>query len=134
MLKVIEDKDLFKLLPLYVDMVKQIEIYKDCSNVEALLDLTVQLTKPDFFAVGDFEGDKLVGFICGFQENKDTWFQSGLYHTIPFRVRKTVEVVEGILKAKGYKAWSTEYGKKDNRCLAPKLGAEVYIIKYKKEI
>ena len=134
MLRYIEDVDYLQLVELYVKMVKSIDIYKDKPIPAIVAELTSQITRDGFFALGDFNDDKLVGFICGYNESPTTWFQSGLFHYIPYRVTKLIKQAEERLKTFGYSHWTTEYGKQDNRCLAPKLGAKVQIIKYIKEI
>ena len=134
MLRYIEDSEYLQLAELYIKMVKSIEIYKDKPIPAIVVELTSQLPKAGFFAIGDFKDDKLVGFICGYNETNKIWFQSGLFHSIPHRVLKLIKMAEDRLAVLGYSHWTTEYGKQDNRCLAPKLGAKVQIIKYIKEI
>ena len=134
MIRVINDDDYIQFMQQYIDMCLSIELYKNEKISVLAAELAYQIQKPGFIAIGEFEGAKLLGFICGYNENKTTWFQSGLAHKVPFRVKKLIMTVEQILKDSGYTHWTTEYSKHDNRCLAPKLGAKVQTIKYIKEI
>ena len=134
MIRVINDDDYIQFMQQYIDMCLSIELYKNEKISVLAAELAYQVQKPGFIAIGEFEGTELLGFICGYNENKTTWFQSGLAHKVHFRVKKLIMTVEQILKDSGYTHWTTEYSKQDNRCLAPKLGAKVQTIKYIKEI
>lgn len=134
MIRVINDDDYIQFMQQYIDMCLGIELYKNKRISVLAAELAYQIQKPGFLAIGEFEGNELLGFICGYKETNTTWFQSGLKHKVPYRVRNLIKVVEQILKDTGYTHWTTEYSKQDDRCLAPKLGAKVQTIKYIKEI
>ena len=134
MIRIITDDDYIQFIQQYVDMILSIDLYKNKKVSVIVAELNEQVKQPGFFAVGDFKDTTLLGFICGYTESNGVWFQSGLNHSIPYRVSKLIKVTEQMLKDAKYTHWTTEYSKHDNRCLALKLGAKVQTIKYIKEI
>lgn len=134
MLRLIGEDDYLAFIALYTEMIKSIELHKDLPISLIVADIVEQVKQPDFMVVGDFKDSELVGFVSGYRENKNTWFQTGLFNRIPFRVTKMIKATEAILTQLGYTHWATEYSKQDDKCLAPKLGAKVQTIKYIKEI
>ena len=134
MIKQISENELFDFLKLYEAMVREIDCYKHLPSSAIAMSILESMQRRNFFAYGDYKDGKLVGMICGYEEDKDTWYQLGLYNPIPFRAIKMIEEVEQELKDLGYTHWTTEYSKQDDKCLAPKIGAKVLSTRYIKEI
>ena len=134
MIRQIEEKELYSFLQMYEAMVREIDCYKHLPSSVIALSVLQAMQRKNFFAFGDFKDEKLIGMICGYEEDKDTWYQLGLYNQIPFRAIKMIKEVEQELKDLGYTHWTTEYSKQDDKCLAPKIGAKILSTKYIKEI
>lgn len=132
MIKLVDDDNFLAFLNLYIHMHK--EINPNAKESSIISRLSYEMKQEDFFIFGDFKDCVLVGFICGFKENSTTWFTSGMSHTMPIRLVKLIKSSEEFLAIRGYTHWTTEYSKKDDKCIAPKLGAIIETIKYKKEI
>jgi len=131
MFKVIEDKDFLQLLSLYIKMYKVID--PSLSNSVVSIILAEEMKQPRFIAFGVFQEDTLIGFLSGYTEKPGTFFNSGLYCESKIKVRMLLEKSEQALKHIGYTSWTTE-AKGHIKSLAPKFGANIESIRYKKEI
>jgi len=131
MFKVLSDKDFMQLLNLYIEMYKTID--PALSNSVVSIILAEELKKPGFIAFGVFQQDTLIGFLSGYQEKPNVFFNSGLYCSCKLQVKKLLEESEKALKCLGYESWVTE-ARGHIKSLAPKFGAYIELVRYRKEI
>jgi hypothetical protein len=131
MIRVLNDKDFLPLLSLYIEMYKVIDSSLSTSVVTIIL--CDELKQPDFIAYGVFHNDTLVGFLSGYTIKESEFFNSGLYCSFKTKVQGLFAFSENDLRKRGYTSWSTE-ARGHIKSLAPKLGAKIEYIKYKKEL
>lgn len=131
-IKLIDNDDYLTLLKLYTKMYKIID--HKLNSFQVSLILNSEISRKDYYAIGLYKDNKLIGYVSMYAEDEDTMFITGSFIPIALYVRRLFDEVENHIKSLGYKAWTTEYNKNDGKCLAPKIGAKEFIIKYKKEL
>lgn len=131
MFREINAEEISDLLELVYEM--YVNIYGNTTMKEAASQLVGEMSNKGFAAYGTYKNDKLVGFITGYSIGKDTFFVSGVYCSVPYRVKKFIDWVESELKSCGYTRWETQAYKTINS-IAPKLGANIKLTIYEKEI
>jgi len=131
MFRVLADEDFLDLLKLYIKMYKTINPILSNSRVSIIL--SEEMKQPRFLAYGVFQKDTLVGFITGFAIGEFEFFNSGLYCENKLKVKELILTMEKVLVGFGYTSWSTE-AKGHIKSLAPKFGATIDYIRYKKGI
>lgn len=132
MVKLLQETDFMQLLSKYIEMYKYIKPGTPDSAVGHIL--IQEISRPGFLALGYFKGDKLIGFISGYTLKDKSYFISGVYCEVPIYLPKLVRSFETRLKLNNFHSWSTEMHFNHDKCLAPKLGAKIDYIRYKKEI
>lgn len=131
MFRVLTDEDFLDLLKLYIEMYKTIAPHYTNSYVSIIL--AEEMKQDRFIAYGVFQGDTLIGFITGYAIGETEFFNSGLYCESKIKVKEMVTSFEQWLISYGYTSWATE-AKGHIKSLAPKFGAIVENIRYKKEL
>lgn len=131
MFKVLSDQYFLELLNLYIKMYKTIAPHYSNSYVSMIL--SEEMKQDRFIAYGVFQGDTLIGFITGYSIGETEFFNSGIYCESKIKVKELVTSFEQWLISYGYTSWSTE-AKGHIKSLAPKFGAQIENIRYKKEL
>jgi hypothetical protein len=132
MFRVLVADDFMQLLTLYIKMYKYINPAITPPVVSIIL--AEEMKQPNFIAYGYFsESSKLLGFVTGFDSAPKQFFNSGLYSERKVIVGKLVNGLEQYLKQHEYTCWKTE-ALGHIKSLAPKFGAQVEKIVYKKEL
>lgn len=131
MVRILNSDYFLDLQSLYIAMYK--EMYKQEVNKHSVTkQLITEMEQPGYLAFGIFDSNNiLVGAICGF--GKPIFIVSVVICNVPYLVKKLYNHVESYLVLNNYTAWKTE-AKANIKSIAPKLGAKIDTIIYKKEL
>lgn len=131
MVRILNSDYFLDLQSLYIAMYK--EMYKQEVNKHSVTkQLITEMEQPGYLAFGIFDSNNiLVGAICGF--GKPIFIVSVVICNVPYLVRKLYKHVEDYLVLNNYTTWKTE-AKANIKSIAPKLGAKIDTIIYKKEL
>lgn len=134
-IKEILNSDLFDLTVLTADMYKLID--PSVNNFGAMNILVHDInTKPNYFAIGLYDDDKLVGFTTGYGMSKNVFYFSGIYVIIKNNewVKKLIDYSFAFIKDKGYSAWQVDATNGNISSIMEKYGATAKYTRYYKEM
>lgn len=131
MVRILNSDYFLELLDLYFYMYKS--MYGEEINKHSVTkQLITEMEQPGYLAFGIFDSNNtLVGAICGF--GKPIFIVSVVICKVPYLVKKLYKHVEDYLVLNNYTTWKTE-AKTNIKSIAPKLGAKIDTIIYKKEL
>lgn len=134
-IKEITNDDIRQLIDLYISMLQSID--PKINDFGAINTLVYDIgNKPDYTAIGLYEGDKLIGFTSGYGKQNKLFHFSGIYVIIKNNVwiKKLIDFSFNLIEEKGYSAWQVNATNGNISSIMEKYGAIPKYTKYHKEI
>lgn len=133
-IRIIENKDFIDLVQLTTEMYQ--EINPKINAFQATNSLIHMINNEvNFFAIGLYDEDILMGFVTGHELTETTFLFTGIY--ISFRnseeIKRLIEYSFDFIKDKGYKAWEADANNANISSILEKYGASIRYTRYHKE-
>lgn len=131
-IKPIPNEQFMDLAILYVEMNKVLSQYIPAAP--ALYNLTHDLARPNFIALGLYENGKLNGFTTGYSLSEKTFYFSGIYVITRNKNAKLLieESFKGIEEL-GFTSWEADCNNEQIKSILTKYGAKPLYTRFKKE-
>lgn len=131
----IPNEDFLQLCQLTADMYAEIDPSINTFGAVNML-TTCITTKHDFFAIGLYAEDQLVGFVTGYGMSKEVFYFSGIHVIIKNNgwTQKLIDFCFAFIKDKGYSAWQVDATNGNISSIMEKYGATAKYTRYYKEM
>ncbi len=124
-----------QLVDLTVDMYKEMDVGVNPFQAVNTLIAYINNAK-DFTAIGLYDGQTLVGFVTGYQQNEKTFYFSGIYVIIKNNewTKKIIDFSFALIEERGYDSWEVDATNDNISSIMEKYGAVPKYTRYRKEL
>lgn len=130
--KSIPNEQFMELAVMYADMSTLLSEYVPAAP--AMYNLTHDLTKPSFMALGLYEDNKLIGFVTGYSLSEKSYYFSGIYTSKKTRgLKLLIEESFKLIKEMNFTRWEADCNNAMIASILKKYGATEMYTRFKKE-